>query len=58
MGRVTRTFPGSDKQVRVVEIKLANGNIYKTPVAKLCVLDVLDNVTSESLAKVVVEKCV
>jgi len=58
MGRVTRTFPGSDKQVRVVEIKLANGNIYKRPVAKVCVLDVLDNVTSESLEKFIVDKCV
>jgi hypothetical protein len=34
MGRVTATFPGTDGQVRVVEVKTAKG-VYRRPVAKL-----------------------
>jgi hypothetical protein len=39
-GIVVKCFPGKDGIVRVVEIRRANGNIYKRPVHKLCVLDV------------------
>jgi hypothetical protein len=39
-GRVKNVFPGKDGLVRVVDIVLANGHVYRRPVAKLCVLDV------------------
>jgi len=34
-GLVTAVFPGKDNQVRVVEVKTANGRIYKRPIAKI-----------------------
>ena len=37
MARVTRTFPGDDSLVQVVELQ-ANGNIVCRPVVKLALL--------------------
>jgi hypothetical protein len=38
-GIVLRTYPGTDGQVRVVDVKTRTG-IFRRPVAKICVLDV------------------
>jgi transposase InsO family protein len=40
-GRIVRVYPGADKLVRVVDVKMAGGQVYRRPVSKLCILDVL-----------------
>lgn len=37
IGRVVKTYPGSDDHVRVVDIRTANG-VVKRPITKLVVL--------------------
>jgi hypothetical protein len=39
LGRVIRTYPGTDSRVRVVDVKTSTGT-YKRPVSKICRLDV------------------
>jgi hypothetical protein len=39
LGRVVKTYPGTDSRVRVVDVKTSTG-IDKRPVSKICRLDV------------------
>lgn len=39
---VVKTFPGNDRIIRVVDLKMSNGKQYRRPVSKLCLLDVRD----------------
>lgn len=43
LGRVSRTFPGSDQLVRVAEVKTAR-HILRRPITKLCKLPITDTV--------------
>ena len=38
LGRITKTYPGKDGRVRVVDVK-TEGKVYRRPVNKLCLLD-------------------
>ncbi|GFS88230.1 integrase catalytic domain-containing protein [Trichonephila clavipes] len=39
-GRITETFPGTDGKVRVVNLRMPNGNILKRTIRNLCILPV------------------
>lgn len=54
LGRVCRCYPGTDNQVRVVDVKCASG-IIKRPVVKLCPLPVEDRATIFGPSEQVVE---
>ena len=38
LGRILKTFPGSDGRVRMAEVKTPNGTLMR-PAAKLCMLE-------------------
>ena len=38
LGRILKTFPGSDGRVRMAEVKTPNGTLMR-PVAKICMLE-------------------
>ncbi|XP_045447930.1 uncharacterized protein LOC123656267 isoform X1 [Melitaea cinxia] len=42
MGRIVKTFPGSDHKVRVAEVKMANGRTYVRSYQKLCPLPLVN----------------
>ena len=48
LGRVQKTFPGSDGRVRTAEVKTPSGTLLR-PVAKLCLLE--ESVQTRSLLK-------
>ncbi|GFW04440.1 integrase catalytic domain-containing protein [Trichonephila clavipes] len=39
-GRITEIFPGTDGKVRVVNLRMPNGNILKRTIRNLCILPV------------------
>lgn len=41
LGRIIKTHPGDDGQVRAVTVKIA-GKEYKRPVVKICRLDITE----------------
>lgn len=42
LGRIVRTYPGSDELVRTVDVKVGE-NVYKRPALKVAVLPIEDN---------------
>lgn len=49
LGIVDKIYPGRDEIVRVVDVKMPNGKVYKRPVTKLCVLDVKDKTATSDV---------
>lgn len=47
MARVTDVHPGADKVIRVVSVRLPNGNITRSSLKKICVLPVEDEISKE-----------
>lgn len=47
MARVTDVHPGADKVIRVVSVRLPNGNITRRSLKKICVLPVEDEISNE-----------
>ncbi|XP_062704057.1 uncharacterized protein LOC134286461 [Aedes albopictus] len=47
LGRVTEVFRGSDDNIRVVDVRTANG-VFRRAISKICVLPIRDNATSTS----------
>lgn len=40
-GKIMQLYPAKDGKIRIVDVQLANGNVLRRPVAKICILDVM-----------------
>ena len=45
LGRITKTYPGSDQNVRTADVRIASGIITR-PIVKLCYLPYLNSENS------------
>lgn len=50
LGKIVRTYPGSDELVRTVDVKIG-GTVYKRPASKIAVLPIQDNQRSENASR-------
>ncbi|XP_062704539.1 uncharacterized protein LOC134286864 [Aedes albopictus] len=50
LGKIVRTYPGSDELVRTVDVKIG-GTVYKRPASKIAVLPIQDNQRSENASQ-------